>query len=294
MAREDHGAAIRDEGLREGIDGLHVEVVARLVEHEHVGRAEQEPRQAEPGPLAAGQDGDSLLHGLAAKQHRTGHVEDPLRLRADGRLPFEVAEHRVTLGQARVDVLGVDADLAAVAPLHVARPRGKGIDERPQKRRLALAVVSHDGGPRAVDDFDVDPGGDDAAGIADREVTAADRRPLSRLHGRAGDRRSRLGSGELLDLESFEFLALRPGPRGRRRPGPVAGDEVLEVALPGEHRGIGPLGVEPPLGLIGKEGVDLARKHRQLAARKVERAVAGRHEKGAIMRHDEAGLVAVA
>ena len=38
--------------LGERLDGIHVQVVARFVEHQHVVIAEQEPRQAESGTTA--------------------------------------------------------------------------------------------------------------------------------------------------------------------------------------------------------------------------------------------------
>ena len=131
-------------------------MVARFVEHQHVVLTEQQSGQAEPGPFAAGEDGDSLLHLVAAEEQRAGQVENLLRLRARRRVVFQIVEHRLLSRQAGVDVLGIDADLAAVAPADFAGQRLQRIDDGAQERRLALAVVADDRRPPAVIDFQVD------------------------------------------------------------------------------------------------------------------------------------------
>ena len=136
-------------------------MVARLVEHQHVVLAEQQPGQAQPGPLAAGEDRDPLLHlrrrGTAGR--RPGR-ESP---GSSCRRPALYSRYSSTVcssRQAGVNVLGVDADLAAVAPADFAGQRLERVDDRAQKRRLALAVVSDDRRPRAVVDFEIDAAGD--------------------------------------------------------------------------------------------------------------------------------------
>ena len=131
MAGEDHGPFVGEESLGEGVDGLDIEVVARFVENENVEGPEEQTGHAEPGPLTAGEDLDLLLHRLAAEEHGAGEVEDLLLFRTDHRRAFEVAENGVGFGQARVDMLGVDSDLAAVAPLHLPFDRLERIDDRP-------------------------------------------------------------------------------------------------------------------------------------------------------------------
>ena len=54
--------------LGQRLDGIDVEMVARLVENQHVVVAQQQPRQAEPGALAAGEHRDRLLDVRAAEQ----------------------------------------------------------------------------------------------------------------------------------------------------------------------------------------------------------------------------------
>ena len=208
MAGEDDGAAIGEERLGERVDCFHVEMVARLVEDENVERAEQEACEAEPGPFATGEHRHTLFDRLAAEEHRPGEIEDSLRLRADRRRPLQVRQHRVVFVEARVDVLGVDAEFAAMAPLHLAGQWHERPHERPQKRRLALAVVADNGGPRAVHDLDVDRLRYLPIGIADRQPPAPHRRPLPRRHLRAADRRGRGVSREFFHLELLKLLAL--------------------------------------------------------------------------------------
>ena len=92
VAGEDDRPLVVQQGLGQRLDGIDVEMVARFVEDQHVVLAQQQPRQAEPGPLAAGQDRDRLLDVGAAEQQRAGHVRDLLVLRAAGRRVFQVFE----------------------------------------------------------------------------------------------------------------------------------------------------------------------------------------------------------
>ena len=64
------------------------------------------------------------------------------------------------LRQAGVDVLRVDAHGAAVAPARLAGQRRQRADHRAQERRLALAVVAHHRGTRAVVDLQPDARGE--------------------------------------------------------------------------------------------------------------------------------------
>ena len=86
VAGEDDRPLVLQQGLGQRLDGIDVEMVARLVEDQHVVIAQQQPRQAEPGPLAAGQHGDRLLDMRLAEQQRAGHFEDLLVLLAAARL----------------------------------------------------------------------------------------------------------------------------------------------------------------------------------------------------------------
>ena len=86
---------------------------------------------------------------------------------------MQVFQNGLLLRQAGVDVLGVDADLAAVAPADFAGQRLERVHHRAQKRRLALAVIADDRRTGAVIDLQLDIGGDLPFGVADGQVPAA-------------------------------------------------------------------------------------------------------------------------
>ena len=142
----------------------------------------------------------------------------------------------------------------------------------------------------AVFDFQVDVGGDFALGIADRQIAAAHRGAFARFDQRGADVGGRLVAGDFGDLQSFELFALRAGPRRRAGAGLVLGDELFQVPALGQDGGVRALVMLAALALILQKGIDLAGKHRQLAARQIERVVAGRGEEGPIVRDDQAGF----
>ena len=61
VAGEQDGALIADQRVGQRVDRLDVEVVARLVEHEHRVAAQQDAGQAQSGPLAAAEHLDLLV-----------------------------------------------------------------------------------------------------------------------------------------------------------------------------------------------------------------------------------------
>jgi hypothetical protein len=77
MGGEDDCAAEPGEVAAEPVGTVGIEVIGRLVEHEHIRLGQQEPGQAEPGQLAAADPRQRQLVG------QTGQAE----LRADGRHP---------------------------------------------------------------------------------------------------------------------------------------------------------------------------------------------------------------
>ena len=116
--------------LGQYLDGVDVQMIARFIENQHVGIAQEQPCQAEPGPLPSGQDGDRLLDMHTPEQHGTGNFENLLILLTLGSLPLEVTEHRFALREAGVNVLSIDADLATKAPADFPGQRLEGVDHR--------------------------------------------------------------------------------------------------------------------------------------------------------------------
>ena len=253
--------------------------------------AQQQSPPGTAGPARRRRGPRSASRRAAPEQERSGDVEDFLLLLAERGLAAEVLEDRLLLGQAGVDVLGVDADLAAVAPADLAGERLERIDDRPQERRLALAVVADDRRPRAVVDLQLDVRGDLPFRVADRQVAAAQGDALARLDPRRADAGGRLVAGDLVQFQLLELLALRLGQLGGGGPGLVAGDEVFEVPPLGQDRLVGPLVVLAAFALELQVRVDLAGERRQLAARQVERVVAGGAEERPVVRDDQAAAV---
>ncbi len=83
---------------------------------------------------------------------------------------FQVFEHRFCFGQARVDVLGIDADLAAVAPTDFARERLRATRRSNAGTWFFPGRCRRRSRPRAVFDFQVDAAGD--AGARDNRSPA--------------------------------------------------------------------------------------------------------------------------
>ncbi len=174
---EEHRARPLQQLALEPADGARVEVVGGLVEEQHVGRAEQKPREIHPAPLPPRERADLLLAGLhpepaehvlhpvlegeaATGLNGLGDLGEPgggacvLGLLAE---PLVLGEELLEMGEPRAgDVgdaglgvelghLGEQPDLGTVVPLHLAVVRGLQAGERAQQRRLAGAVFAHQG-----------------------------------------------------------------------------------------------------------------------------------------------------
>src|SRR5262249_3429358 len=144
-------------------------------------------------------------------------------------------------------------------------------------------VVTDDGGARAVIDLELDIVGDLPFGIADGEVAAAQGRALPRLDTRRTNPRRRLVTGDLRQLQSLELLALRPRQRCRRGPGPVLGDELLQVSTFRLDILVRAFLMQSLLTLKLEVRIDLAGERRQLAACQVEGVIAGGAQEGSIV-----------
>ncbi len=130
--------------------------------------------------------------------------------------------------------------------------------------------------------------GDLPLGVADRQIAAAQRGALARLDARRADAGRRLVAGDLRQFQLLELLALRLRQRRRCGAGLVPGDEVFQVPPLGQDRVVRALLVLALLPLELQIGIDLAGKRRQLAARQVERVVAGGAEKRPVVGDDQA------
>ena len=137
-------------------------------------------------------------------------------------------------------------------------------------------------------DFQIDAAGDFALRITDRKIAAVQSRSFARLDDRCADVGGRLVAVNLFDLQALELLGFRPGPGGRAGPGFVLVDEFFQLPPLGQDRGVRALVVVAAFDLVFEKGVDPAGKHRQFAARQIERVRAGGPQKGPIVRYDQA------
>src|SRR5262249_28180798 len=142
--------------------------------------AQQKSGEAEPSSLTTRKHGDRLLDMRFAKQQGAGGFEDLLIFLAENRLLMEVFQNGFVLRQAGVDMLGVNADLAAVAPADIARQRLERVHHRAEECRFALAVIADDSRPRAVVDLQVDVGGDLPFWITDCQIETTQSRAFAR------------------------------------------------------------------------------------------------------------------
>ncbi len=129
--------------IGEPCDGLHVQMVSRLVQHEHVPVANEQPRQVHPATLTARERAYQPVPGHIAQKAcddgtRAG-IAGPLVF---GAVPYHSPLDRIFIAQAvglaeHAHRHAARADNATVVHFHLA---GK----HPQKRGLPVAVLTHD------------------------------------------------------------------------------------------------------------------------------------------------------
>ena len=143
MADEQQRARPLDELRFEQLERLEIEIVGRLVEHQHVGRPREQPRQQQPVALAARQ---RLAPASARARAETGSRAGSRARGAcwpfDGHGVVAVADrvdHR-PLGIELLALLVVVGDLHVRAAPHLARVGLQLAEQQPQQRRLAGAV----------------------------------------------------------------------------------------------------------------------------------------------------------
>ena len=142
MADEQHRAVEAADQLLEQLERLDVEIVGRLVEHEHVRRPGEEPRQHQAVALAARERADGRLRALARKQEVGEVADDVARLAVDddGGVAFVDA---VGDGRVGIELLALLIEVGHLQPRavpHLAAVRRQLADEQPQQRRLAGSV----------------------------------------------------------------------------------------------------------------------------------------------------------
>ena len=287
VAREQHGPFVLEQCLRQCLDRFDVEMVARLVEHQDVVRAQQQARHTQPGSFASRKHRDLFMDMRVAEQQRSQLCQDLLIGCSGVGLVFEVFEYGLILRQTGVDMLCVRADLASVTPTHFAFARCERTDECPQQSRLSLAVITDDGGSCAMLDLQHNPRGDIMVRIADRQVDAANGWPLTRLDDRGSDAGGGVIHFDLGRFQAIELLLFRSRLTRRIGTSSILVDETLELLLFRLDRRVDSQVMFAAFFLKFEKGVDLAGVHRQFAARDIERVRTRRFQKRPVVRHDQ-------
>ena len=129
--------------LGEPGDGAHIQVVGRLVQHEHVPVADEQPGQINPSTLAAGKGSHRRVPIHILEQPRDNGANP----RVAGPLVFGDIPHHGPLHGVRVAQIvalaeyahrnAAGADDTAVVHFHIAR-------KHPQKRGFPIAVLARD------------------------------------------------------------------------------------------------------------------------------------------------------
>ncbi len=140
MRHEEERPLERLQRIDEGLDGLEIEVVRRLVEDEDVGLIGGDAAEDEARGLAAGERGDALLHVVAGEEDAaevTAHEGVPLA-RAHG--PERVERGRVRVLEDLAVILREVAHAGLVAPARLALVGVEAADEDAQEGRFSEAV----------------------------------------------------------------------------------------------------------------------------------------------------------
>ena len=150
MGDEHERARELEQALLQDLEGGDVEVVGRLVEEQHVGRLEHQPRHEHARPLPAGEPSHRRLQLLGAEEEALGPARDVHRAALD--------DHAVARGGQRPRQRHVGVEAAVLIEDHDAQA-GRVLDralvgrieagEHPQHRGLAAAVAAEQPEARA-------------------------------------------------------------------------------------------------------------------------------------------------
>ena len=159
MADQQQGAVELEQALLEQVQGLHVEIVGRLVEHQQIAGTREQSRQQQPVALAAGQGAHRLARALRLEQEvpEPGHQVAGAPADLDPVAPLgDVVEH------AGVGVQGCPllVEVGDLQPRAAAQPARIGL-QLPQQQAdqagLADPVGADDAHPVAAQDPGVQP-----------------------------------------------------------------------------------------------------------------------------------------
>jgi hypothetical protein len=150
VAHQQQRALELEQQLLEQVERLDVEIVRRLVEHQQVERAREQPRQQQPVALPAAQRAHRRARPLGREEEVLQVAEHVPLLAADAH-PLAAVGDAVEDAAVRVELLAqlvVVRDLEPRAVTDRARVRRQLAEQQAQERRLARAVRADE--PHAV------------------------------------------------------------------------------------------------------------------------------------------------
>src|SRR6185437_13603513 len=292
MAHEQQRAGVVLQLLLEQLEGLDVEIVGRLVEHQQIGGLGEEPREQQPVALATGEHPDRRARALRRKEEVAQIADDMLALAADFH-PFRSRTDHVGERRFRVQLL---AELVEVcnpeirAEAHAALIGRQLAEDQADESRLAGAVRADQPDPVAAQDAhrelcDQRPSGHAFTDV--RQLRDELTRALARIKAQL-DRTEALAPRGALHAQPLQpaHATFIPGAAGLdpfADPDFLLGPELVEAAA----RNL--LGGELllPCGLVRREIAGVGAKH---AAVELHDASRDAIEEGAIVSdHDHRG-----
>ena len=154
---EDEGAVELLQPFQQRLDGLQVQMVRGLVQHQHVGALQGQATEDQAYRLPARQGAQALLAVVPAEEDETHVTPDESPILTGAEVPEPLLGGLVRVVELLVMVLGEVARMGLVAPLH--RP-GVGFQlphDDLQQGRLSDAVRAEDGQTIAPVHREVDP-----------------------------------------------------------------------------------------------------------------------------------------
>ena len=172
MGDDEQRAAPRREVPREPVDALDVEVVGRLVEQQQLGAVEQQLRERDAPPLAAGQRRDRRVEAVREARRSPTPPSSPSSTARNAASPAHSWSARPPTSSSRiVRRSSSSSPWPSSARSHVARARDAR--PRPAARRPAISRSSVDlPSPLRADDADPVAGGDAERDVAQHRAAA--------------------------------------------------------------------------------------------------------------------------
>ena len=291
VAHEQHGAAEFHEQILEQFERLRVEIVGGLVEHEHVARLGEQPREQQPVALAAR---ERLDRGARARrvEKKILEIGNHVPVAAvDGHGGVAVGHgvlHAHRLVELRAKLVEVD-DLELGALLDGAGLRRELAEEQAEQRGLARAVGADDADLVAALDARREIAHNPAAvvGVAEARVLALDHLEAAAIRLLRGDRRlaGAVAARGALGAHLLERVDAVARARALRLHAAADPDFLLRELLV-ELRALHFLGLEH--GLLAREKrVVVALPADELAAIDLDDARGNLPEKRAIVGHEQ-------